>query len=135
MNKAVLIAHDEPRIARELRTKLLAQNYEVLCATNLEEALARFDLRLIDLLLLDLDVPTQDSWSALARISELTPAPRLIGLTERSDMAEMAIRARLGAVAEKPLHVRSLLRAIDEMLTQMPSRTGFHYIPRATATF
>lgn len=132
MKKTVLLADAESQIDRELRAKLLAQGYQVLCTGSLKQALAGFDMRLIDVVLLDLDAPAQDGWSALAR---LTPAPRLIALTERSEIAEMAARARLSAVAEKPIQVTNLLGIIEEMLTQTPDTTRFHYVRRATATF
>jgi two-component system cell cycle response regulator CpdR len=135
MKKTILIADAEPRLTRGLKRKLLDQNYEVLGARNLQDALERFDPRAIDLLLLDLDVPTRDGWSLLARIAELKPAPRVIALTERSDLAEVAARSCFSAVAEKPLHFKSLLRAIDEMVSQATSGRGFQYIPPAPAIF
>src|SRR5437899_9751194 len=103
MKRKVLIAADETRIARELRTKLLGQSYQLLWANDLQEALDRFDISRIDLLLIDLDVPMRDGWGALPRVTQLNPALRVIGLTERSDVNKLALQARLSAVAEKPL--------------------------------
>src|ERR1051326_3636160 len=128
MKRTVLIADAEPRIDRQLRTGLLAQGYDVLCASTLEEAQDRFDLRAIDLLLLDLDVPSAAAWSRFPGISQLNPDLRIIGLTERSDMADMALRSFLTGVAEKPIDFTLLLKSIEEMLGQTSGSKGFRYI-------
>lgn len=135
MKKTILVADAEPGIYGKLRMKLLAQRYEVLCAGNAQEALDRFDLRLIDLMLMDLDLPMPDGWSALPGLTWVNPGLLVIGLTERSDMSKIAIGARLSAVAEKPIDFRNLLRTIEEMLSRPPGVAGFRYVPPRTVSF
>jgi DNA-binding response OmpR family regulator len=132
MKRTVLIADGEPRISGGLKTKLLESHFEVFCTENIAEALARFEVRSIDVLLLDLDVPIQNGWTALAQMVQLNPTLCVIGLTERSDATRADVVSRLSAVAEKPVDVRNLLGVIESMLTESAVAKRFWYVPSRT---
>jgi len=132
MKKTILVVEAEPALCRKLRSKLSAQNYRVVCAGDTQGALNGFDLKRIELLLLDLDVPTPDGWSALPLFARVNPRLRVIGLTERSDLEDSAHAAGLSAVAEKPIDFGSLLRLLEEMLGTTRAVAGVRYVPAAT---
>ena len=133
MNSTVVIADVESRIHRELKPKLLARGYELLCASSAQEALARFDLRRVDFLLIDLDVPSPDGWSCLAQAIQMNPALRVIGLTERSDVGTLNIPAHCQGIAEKPIDTSNLFRVMEEMLAHDPEWFAFRFVPAKTA--
>jgi DNA-binding response OmpR family regulator len=133
MKRTILLTDVERRLDRELRNKLLMQQYQVLWAHNVQDALNQLDLSSIDLVLLDMDVPFGRGLKPLLRMSQLNPTLRVIALTERSDMPETGLGVRLSGVAEKPVDVRNLLSVIEAMLTQGPGLTGFCYVPPKTS--
>ncbi|MHB8522870.1 MAG: response regulator [Limisphaerales bacterium] len=136
MKKKVLVADGEPPVCQELSRKLLAQDYEVLLAAGGQDALRRFDMRQVDLLLIDLDVPEPEGWGVLPQIAELNPCLLVMGLTERSDLRALAVSSGLSAVAEKPIDVRALLAVVQELFTQVPAGPGgFRYVPGRALAF
>jgi DNA-binding response OmpR family regulator len=132
MKRTILVADAEPRSCSELKKKLAANSYDVFYATDLEEAVRRFDVKLADLLLVDLDVPTGEVWDALARVAQLNPSLPVIGLTERSEGSEIALRARLNGVAEKPIAPGNLVGFIQELLKEGSRWTEFRYVAPKT---
>jgi len=129
MKKRILVIDLEPRCYSQLRRKLLANNYDVLHASNITDAAEHFDIRQVDLLLLDLDVPAEDVCVNLSRISHLNPGLPVIGVTERSEGSEIALRTRLNGVAEKPIALGNLLVFIEELLKDHSPWAEFRYLP------
>ncbi len=130
VKKTILIVAPDPRLDRELSAKLRPPNYQILWSGNFQESLRRLDLNQVDLMLLDLDVPLPGSWSALAGLSLGNPHLRIVGITERSDVMELAVEARLSALAERPVNFRELVPMIEQLLAQPSEVTGFRYLPR-----
>ena len=56
----ILIVDDDPQIRRVLRTSLVAQDYEVADARNGEEALEKLREEKLDLVILDMNMPSSD---------------------------------------------------------------------------
>ena len=128
MNKVVLIADIEPRCYSQVRRKLLADHYDVLQAASIEEAMEHLDLKTADLLLLDLDVPGDRIRRDLSRLAQLNPNLRIIGVTERSEGAEIAVHERLDGVAEKPFAAGNLISFVHELLTNPSDWKEFRYL-------
>lgn len=133
MKKSVIISGTESRVAAELGAKLQGHNFEVFRANTVEEALRQLESRPTELFLVDLDEPVPNGWAAVPRITQLYPALRVMGLTERSDMAEFASRARLRGIAEKPLDYQKLLPVIETMAGRRRGWPGFWYVPARSA--
>ena len=129
MKKRVLIADREPRCYSQLRYKLIANNYHVFHAASIEDALENFDIRTADLLLLDLDVPSDRICSDLSQVTQLNPHVRVIGVTERSEGSEIAVRERLDGVAEKPFALGNLITFVHELLSNPSPWKEFRYLP------
>ena len=130
MKKSVLIADGEPRCYSQLRHKLIADNWEVFQAASIEDAVKHFDIRAADLLLVDLDVPSDRIARDLSEVTQLNPRIRIIGVTERSGGSEIALRERLDGVAEKPFALGSLIAFVHELLRNPPPRKQFRYLSR-----
>ena len=121
MKNRVLLIESERATREKLSRKLERQNYDVRCAAHGQDALHNADLRQTDLLLIDLDVPADESQGILSRIEELNPVLQVVGLTERTDLPAAALNARVSALMEKPIDAAELLRVIEELLGQPPN--------------
>ncbi len=128
MKKRILVVDLEPRCYSQIRRKLLATGYDVFHASNLEDALEHFDLKMADLLLVDLDLPAHEVRANLFRVSQMNPSLRVIGVTERSEGSEAAVHARLNGVVERPIALGNLLAFIQELLRERSPRTEFRYL-------
>jgi DNA-binding response OmpR family regulator len=128
MKKRILIADSETRCYSRLRNKLIANNYDVFHAASIEEAMEHLDMRTVDLLLVDLDVPGARISNELSRLAQLNPSVRIIGVTERSEGSEIAVRERLDGVAEKPFALGNLITFVHELLGNPSSRKAFRYL-------
>jgi DNA-binding response OmpR family regulator len=74
----VLIVDDEPRIIKFLNLKLKASGYEVLTASNGQEALAQVRAQEPDLLVLDVVMPGLDGFETLKQIRTFSALPIII---------------------------------------------------------
>jgi DNA-binding response OmpR family regulator len=128
MKKRILIADSEPRCYSQLRRKLIANHYDVFHATNIEDAMEHFDIRTADLLLVDLDVPGDRISNELSRLAQFNPSVRIIGVTERSEGSEIAVRERLDGVAEKPFALGNLITFVHELLRDPSPSKEFRYL-------
>lgn len=87
-----------------------------------------FDIRTADLLLVDLDVPGDRISNELLRLAQLNPDVRIIGVTERTEGSEIAVRERLDGVAEKPFALGNLITFVDELLRNPSPWKQFRYL-------
>ncbi len=121
----------EPVVREKLCRRLRRQNYQVRWACDGRDALLGSDVRQAHLALIDLDEPPPDGWAILPAATEIHPLLLTVGLTERSDLKERAVRAGLSALVEKPIHVKSLLLLLEELFAQAPrGLEGLRFVPR-----
>jgi DNA-binding response OmpR family regulator len=128
MKKRILIADREPRSYSQFRKKLLANHYDVFHANSIEDAVGHLDVKTADLLLVDLDVPWDRICSDLSQITQLNPSLRIIGVTERSEGSEIAVRVHLDGVAEKPFAFGNLLTFVQDLLSHPSPWREFRYL-------
>ena len=117
MKLRILIADDEAPARFGLKKAL--SMYDVIEASNGEEALAAIQTASPDLVLLDLNMPQLDGLGVLRQLSGFQPMPEII-VVSANDSVETAVEAmRLGAVdyITKPYEV-SKLRAIARRATE-----------------
>lgn len=106
----VLVVDDEP-LARQRLARLLAVHPEVEVvgeAGNGEEALALYQQRGADLLLLDIAMPGMDGISLARRLARLQPAPAVVFCTAYDEHAIAAFEARAVAYLLKPISAQRL---------------------------
>src|SRR5947209_4705790 len=87
MKKRVLVVDDEPGIRASLQMTL-EPVYEVLCATNAQEGLARFRQELPNLVLLDVLMPGSDGLGLLQSLRSEDPTVPVIMLTGIGDVGQ-----------------------------------------------
>ena len=92
----VLIAEDEPQIARILAGYLERDGYRTAFAIDGRQALAQHLALAPDLLLLDVQMPLCDGWEVLAQVRRRGDTP-VIMLTARDQDADKLAALRVGA--------------------------------------
>lgn len=116
--KRILVVDDEPAIRESLSKILQAENYEVLLAENGQAAIERHGAQRIDVLVLDLNMPTKNGWATLQWLTQINPLLPVVILTGCSDQAALAQIAGADALMEKPLNVPLLLETIREWMEE-----------------
>lgn len=96
LSPLVLIAEDEPQIARILAGYLERDGYRTAFALDGRQALAQHLALAPDLLLLDVQMPLADGWEVLAQVRRRGDTP-VIMLTARDQDADKLAALRLGA--------------------------------------
>ena len=96
LSPLVLIAEDEPQIARILAGYLERDGYRTAFALDGRQALAQHLSLSPDLLLLDVQMPLCDGWEVLAQVRRRGDTP-VIMLTARDQDADKLAALRVGA--------------------------------------
>jgi len=120
MAKKIVLAEDEPQIARLIEFKLKKEGYEVIWKENGEEALKAIKADKPDLILLDIMMPVMDGYEVLRRVKEdenLKSIP-VIMLTARAQEKDVVKGIDLGAedYITKPFHPAELLARVKRIL-------------------
>lgn len=120
MAKKIVLAEDEPQIARLVEFKLKKEGYEVTWKENGEEALKAIKAEKPDLVILDVMMPVMDGYEVLRRLKEdenLKSIP-VIMLTARAQERDVVKGIDLGAedYITKPFHPAELLARVKRIL-------------------
>ena len=120
MTRKIVLAEDEPQIARLIEFKLKKEGYDVTWRENGEEALKAIKADKPDLILLDIMMPVMDGYEVLRRLKEdenLTDIP-VIMLTARAQEKDVVKGIDLGAedYITKPFHPAELLARVKRIL-------------------
>ena len=102
MKKRVLVVDDEEQMQRTLRRNLAAREYEVMVASDGEEALDQAAEREPDVVLLDLVMPGMDGLEFTRRFREWSKAPIIV----------------LSAIGEERAKVQALDLGADDYVTK-----------------
>ena len=120
MTKRIVLAEDEPQIAKLVEFKLKKEGYQVTWKENGEEALKAIKEEKPDLILLDIMMPVMDGYQVLRQVKEdegLKDIP-VIMLTARAQ--ERDVVKGIGSGAEdyvtKPFHPSELLARVKRIL-------------------
>jgi len=122
MQKTILLADDDPGVQRMLCRVLVEENYNVIQASNVEEALKRLNDVHIDLVLLDLTLPPT-SGHVFEQIRTKTSLP-LILISSGHNQPLEGLDSENEAVLEKPLDLFRLLRTIEKLLEEPVKSQG-----------
>ena len=120
MAKKIVLAEDEPQIARLVEFKLKKEGYQVTWKENGEEALEAIKAEEPDLVILDVMMPVMDGYEVLRRLKEdenLKSIP-VIMLTARAQERDVVKGIDLGAedYITKPFHPAELLARVKRIL-------------------
>ncbi|HCT92856.1 MAG TPA: DNA-binding response regulator [Lachnospiraceae bacterium] len=92
----LLLIEDDREISQMLKKFLRTENYEVVCASDGEEAMEKFDSDAYDLILLDLMIPRIGGMDILQHIRRTSTVPVIIVSAKDTD-ADKALGLGLGA--------------------------------------
>lgn len=118
MNKRVLIVDDDAGVRESMKRVLEAAGYEVVLSADGPEAESQFAPGEIDLVLLDLNLPSQSGWELFEHLSREYPLVRVIIITGMPNQYETALAAGVGALMEKPIEVPELLKSMKALLAE-----------------
>lgn len=116
--KRILLADDDPGVREMLGRVLESENYDVSYAKNGREASTKFIADPPDLVLLDLNMPDRDGWTAFRMMNVAQPMLPVIVITARPNQYPQAADLGVDGLMEKPLNLPVLLRAIRELLAE-----------------
>ena len=122
MAKKIVLAEDEPQIARLIEFKLKKEGYDVTWRENGEEALQAIKAEKPNLILLDVMMPVMDGYEVLRRLKEdenLKSIP-VIMLTARAQEKDVVKGIDMGAedYITKPFHPAELLARVKRILAK-----------------
>lgn len=120
--KRVLIADDDASVRDSLAAVLESEGYVADQARNGMEAVARAVAYEPDLVLLDLNMPQWDGWTAFHQMDRVNPLLPVIVITARPNQYAKAIGLGVDAFMEKPLNIPVLLRAIQRLTNEEKAR-------------
>ena len=125
MAKRILLVDDEPLIIKGLRFTLEQEGYEILTASDGEEALEVFHSEPVDLVLLDVMLPKLDGIQVCQRIRETSNVPILM-LTAKGEDMDKILGLEYGAddymtkpfnILEVKARIKTVLRRVSQPVT------------------
>ena len=121
----ILVAEDEPRYIWAIQTNLEARGYEVLTATDGQQAIDLAADAQPDLILLDIKMPVVNGYEACRRIREFSTVP-IIMITAMAEEADKVLGLDLGAddYVTKPFSVPELLARVRAALRRIEFAEG-----------
>lgn len=116
-NINILIADDEVRIRKLLSDFLRKEGYLVIEAADGEEALEKFTVNKVHLVILDVMMPKMDGWETLSQIRKLSTVP-VIMLTAKTEEHYQLNSFRLGVddYVPKPFSPGVLMARVAALL-------------------
>lgn len=115
--KLVLAVDDEPRYLRLMRVNLEAAGYRFVGALTAEEGLNLLAAEPVDVVLLDVRLPTKSGFTLMEEMREFTDVP-IIFVSAMGEEADKVRGLRLGAddYLTKPFSAQELLARVEAVL-------------------
>ena len=120
--KRILVVDDDALVRSALSAVLNCEGYEVRGAGDGHAAIKSALEHQPDLVLLDLNMPHMDGWSAFLELDHIRPLISIIVITARPHQYEQAVKLGVDAFMEKPLDFPVLLRAIHQLTSEPEER-------------
>jgi two-component system, cell cycle response regulator CpdR len=118
MKKHVLVVDDDVAVGQAMKRVLETAGYEVGLAQDGDEATVHFLPGQTDLLLLDLNLPSQSGWDVFERLTTRYPLVPVIIITGMPNQHSTAVAAGVSAIMEKPIEATALLKTVTEVLAE-----------------
>lgn len=121
----ILTADDDPQILRLVARNLQLEGYDVVTATDGQQALEHLEAQKFDLAILDVMMPKLDGFTVLARVREFSNVP-VIMVTARGQDQDKIHGLDLGAddYLTKPFSVEELLARVRSVLRRSQFTSG-----------
>lgn len=119
----ILVVDDEPLYQRLLQINLETESYEVLTASNGEEALELFTSKKPDMIIMDIMMPKLDGLAACERIRQFSSVP-IIMLTAKGEEQDRVKGLNVGAddYVVKPFSATELLARVRAVFRRVGSQ-------------
>ncbi len=126
-NTTILTADDDPQLLRLVSRNLQLEEYDVLTASDGQQALELTEKHLSDLVLLDVMMPKMDGFTVCQKIREFSSLP-VIMLTARGQDQDKIHGLDLGAddYLTKPFSVEELLARVRAVLRRSQFNSREH---------
>jgi phosphate regulon transcriptional regulator PhoB len=113
----VLVVDDEMPIAEAVAYNLRKEGHEPLIANDAEQALALFQTKRPDLIILDIMLPSASGFDVCRRIRRISRVP-IIMLTARAEETDRVVGLEIGAddYVTKPFSMRELMARVKTVL-------------------
>src|SRR3989440_4775504 len=128
MKKTTIVAaDDDPQLLRLMTRTLQFEGYEVIPASNGQQALEEIEEQVPDLVLLDVMMPKMDGFTVCQRVREFSTVPIII-VTARGQDQDKVRGLDLGAddYLTKPFSVDELLARVRAVLRRAQFATSEH---------
>jgi CheY-like chemotaxis protein len=132
--KRILITDDDAVVRGSLAAVLESEGFVVDEAQNGIEAVTRAIEHAPDLVLLDLNMPHWDGWTAFSQLDRVTPLLPVIVITARPNQYPKAVQLGVDAFMEKPLNLPVLVHAIKTLTDEDQGRHVRRITNRAFVT-
>ncbi len=118
MRGTILVVDDEPTIRELLHAVLTDEGFEVLLATNGEQALAAIQAERPDLVLMDIMMPVLDGREAARQIATLPGEvrPRVVMMSAAISMSQN--EPHVSMFLSKPFDLDTLIDAVETLLSR-----------------
>ena len=125
MSARILVVDDEPRYLRLIEANLASDGYQVIKASNGQEAVDRVASHQPDLVLMDIMMPVLDGFAATERIREFSNVP-IIVVTARGEEGARVRGLDLGAddYIVKPFSATEVLARVRAVLRRAKVSSG-----------
>jgi CheY-like chemotaxis protein len=134
LRKRILITDDDAVVRGSLAAVLESEGFAVDEAQNGIEAVTRAIEHAPDLVLLDLNMPHWDGWTAFSQLDRVTPLLPVIVITARPNQYPKAVQLGVDAFMEKPLNLPVLVHAIKTLTAEDQGRHVRRITNRAFVT-
>lgn len=118
MKPRLLVVDDDSSVLDAMTELLATEGYEVLAARDGAGALRQFKSGPVDLVVLDLNLGTDDGWDVFRRMAEVNPFVRTVIITAEGGQEELARAAGVDALVEKPIDVSVFLEIVRDLLAE-----------------
>ena len=121
----ILVADDEPSTLKYLSLNLSARGYNVITVESGTEAMKVFRRRVVDLVMLDVNMPGMDGFEVCRQIRQISSIP-VIMLTARAREADVVEAFDQGAddYVTKPFGVKELLARVRSAIRRSTGKAG-----------
>lgn len=118
ITKSILVVDDDSAILSLLRDALTFEGYEVITATNGQDALAQVERHHLDLIILDVLMPVMDgaAFCAALRETEKKVVP-VVALTASFEPSLIQDRLGCQALLRKPFDLEHLLQTVQQQFS------------------
>jgi len=116
MKKTILICDDEEGIRESLKL-ILENDYELLFATNGQEAIESLKKNSVDIVIIDIKMPRMDGIETMRKLKEANPAVKLLVTSgyKSVETAREAISAGAVNYIVKPFERTQILDAVKKL--------------------